>query len=63
MKILLDTDIGPCIDDAFALLYALKHPGIDLRGVIAVYGAVEDGARLSSSCPETTVSGQVLVPN
>lgn len=37
IKILLDTDIGDDIDDAFALQYALNHPKIDLLGVTTVY--------------------------
>jgi purine nucleosidase len=37
-KIILDTDIGSDVDDALALLYALKSPEIDLRAVTTVYG-------------------------
>src|SRR6187549_1943998 len=33
MKVLLDTDIGTDIDDAWALGYALKSPSFELLGV------------------------------
>ncbi len=36
-KIIIDTDIGDDIDDAFAIQYALMHPDIDLLGVTTVY--------------------------
>src|SRR5262245_48116812 len=38
VPILLDTDIGDDIDDAFALALALASPEIDLRGVTTVSG-------------------------
>src|ERR1700746_3450627 len=38
VPILLDTDIGDDIDDAFALALALASPEIDLRGVTTVCG-------------------------
>lgn len=37
VKIILDTDIGDDIDDAFALAFAVDHPGIDLVGVTTVF--------------------------
>ncbi|MCJ7821758.1 MAG: nucleoside hydrolase, partial [Armatimonadetes bacterium] len=40
-RIWLDTDIGSDIDDAVALLCAVRHPGIDLVGVSTVMGQVE----------------------
>src|SRR5437899_5386280 len=36
--VLLDTDIGDDIDDAFALALALRSPELDLRGVTTVHG-------------------------
>lgn len=36
-KIIIDTDIGDDIDDAIALVLALKSPEIDLAGVTTVY--------------------------
>lgn len=38
MKVILDTDIGSDIDDAFALALALRSSEIDLIGVTTVYG-------------------------
>src|SRR5437868_7472865 len=38
VPILLDTDIGDDIDDAFALALVLASPEIDLRGVTTVSG-------------------------
>ncbi len=35
--IILDTDIGTDVDDAFALLVALGEPTLDLKGVTTVY--------------------------
>ncbi len=38
IPIILDTDIGDDVDDAFALAYAIRHPQIDLRAVTTVLG-------------------------
>lgn len=38
MKLIIDTDPG--VDDALAILYAAKHPGIDLLGLTTVFGNV-----------------------
>ena len=46
IPILLDTDIGSDIDDAFALALILKSPEFDLLGVTTVSGHAEDRARL-----------------
>ncbi|MEM2584131.1 MAG: nucleoside hydrolase [Thermoproteota archaeon] len=48
IPIVLDTDIGDDIDDAFALLFALKCGELDLKAVTVVYGDVESRARLAS---------------
>ena len=36
-KVILDTDLGDDIDDAWALSVCLGHPGIDLVGVATVW--------------------------
>jgi len=45
--ILLDTDIGTDVDDAFALAMAVREPAIDLLGVTTVYGDVDLRARMA----------------
>ncbi|MEM1557336.1 MAG: nucleoside hydrolase [Thermoproteota archaeon] len=47
-SIVLDTDIGDDIDDAFALLFALKCRELNLKAVTVVYGDVESRAKLAS---------------
>ena len=50
-KILIDTDPG--IDDAFAILYALKSPDFDVLGLTTVYG--------NASIEQTTHNARALV--
>ncbi len=45
--IILDTDIGTDVDDAFALAMAVKEPQIDLKAVTTVYGDVDLRARMA----------------
>ena len=46
--ILLDTDIGTDIDDAFALALVLESPELDLLGVTTVSGDTQARARLAA---------------
>ena len=46
-KIIIDTDIGDDIDDAFALAFAAGSDELDLLGVGVVYGDVHTRARLA----------------
>jgi purine nucleosidase len=46
-SVLIDTDIGDDIDDAFALALALRLPWLRLRGVTTVAGPVRERARLA----------------
>lgn len=46
--IILDTDIGDDVDDALALLFALKCSELDLRAITVVYGDVRTRAKLAS---------------
>ena len=48
-KILLDTDIGSDIDDAWCLTYLLAQPGCELVGITTVSGEVETRAELASA--------------
>ena len=50
-KILIDTDPG--IDDAFAILYALKSPDFDVLGLTSIYG--------NASIEQTTHNARALV--
>jgi purine nucleosidase len=45
-KIIMDTDIGDDIDDAFALALALRSPKLEIIGVTATFGDTEMRARL-----------------
>lgn len=46
MKLIVDTDIGDDIDDAFALALIIKSPEFDLLGVTTVYKNVELRAKI-----------------
>jgi purine nucleosidase len=46
--IILDTDVGTDVDDAFAIAYAVRSPELDLKGVTTVYGDV--GLRSRMAC-------------
>lgn len=48
IPILVDTDIGTDIDDAFALALAMKSPELDLLGVTTVSGDTQARARLAA---------------
>ncbi len=52
-RIILDTDIGDDIDDAFALLFALKCSELELEAVTVVWGDVETRAKLASKLIST----------
>ncbi len=46
IKILLDTDIGTDIDDAFALAFALRHSEVEIQAITTVNGFPVERARL-----------------
>ena len=48
-KIILDTDIGSDIDDAFALAYLLKEPRCQLMGITTVSGESDRRAEMCSA--------------
>ena len=60
MKIVLDTDIGTDIDDAWALGYVLKSPVFELLGVTVSDGDTEQRARLA--CKLLSRLGRTDVP-
>ncbi|NOZ55799.1 MAG: nucleoside hydrolase, partial [Calditrichaeota bacterium] len=45
-KVLLDTDIGTDIDDAFALALILSSPELELVGVTVATGQTRERARI-----------------
>ena len=60
IPILLDTDIGSDVDDAFALGLALTDPSLDLRGVTTVSGEAENRAWIV--CRFLTAVGRRDIP-
>lgn len=57
--LVLDTDIGTDVDDALALAYALRHPGIDLRAVTTV--SADTGARAAIAARLLGIAGRTDV--
>jgi inosine-uridine nucleoside N-ribohydrolase len=60
IPVLLDTDIGTDIDDAFALALALTSPEIDLQGITTVSEQAEDRAWIV--CRFLTAVGRRDIP-
>lgn len=58
--IVLDTDIGTDIDDAYALLLALASPELNLRGVTVVHADLQTRARIALR--ELQLAGRTDVP-
>jgi purine nucleosidase len=48
-KIMIDTDIGTDVDDLLALVYALKHPKIEVVGITTVDGDARKRAKIASA--------------
>jgi len=61
VPILLDTDIGSDVDDAFALALALASPEVDLQGVTTV--AADAETRAWMVCRLLTAVGRRDVPS
>ncbi|WP_257348797.1 nucleoside hydrolase [Pseudalkalibacillus decolorationis] len=60
MNVLLFTDSG--IDDTFALIYALRHPQINLIGVVAGYGNVQRDRTIRNTQYVLSLLGQENIP-
>jgi inosine-uridine nucleoside N-ribohydrolase len=45
-KVIIDTDIGDDIDDAFAVALALRSPELEILGITTTFGDTESRARL-----------------
>lgn len=61
VDIILDTDIGDDIDDALAILFALKSPELRVRAVTTVYGDVKTRAMLVLRIIEALDVGDIQV--
>lgn len=48
-KVILDTDFGTDVDDAFALAYMLANPDVEVMGVVCVTGEALERAQLASA--------------
>jgi purine nucleosidase len=59
--IVLDTDVGTDVDDAFAIALAARSPELDLRAVTTVYGDVRLRARMAHKLLELLGSDDVPV--
>jgi len=69
IRVWIDTDLGTDVDDALALAFALRHPGLELAGVSTVFGDVELRTRMieglfalaaAPDCPLLTGLGKPL---
>src|ERR1051326_8598399 len=60
IPVLLDTDIGTDIDDAFAVALALASPELDVRGITTVASDAEDRAWMV--CRFLTAVGRKDIP-
>jgi len=66
VRVVLDTDIGDDIDDAYALVFAALHPAIDLRAVTTTHGHPQVKARIAGKLlrllgrPEIPVAASVV---
>ena len=60
LPIILDTDVGDDIDDAYALAFICRSPEFDLRAVTTVYGHTQERARLAASIMQR--AGHAPVP-
>jgi len=45
-KVIIDTDIGDDVDDAFALALAVKSPELEILGVTTTFGDTETRAKI-----------------
>ena len=46
-KVIIDTDIGDDVDDAFALALAVKSPELEVLGVTTTFGDTETRAKIA----------------
>src|SRR5438270_1546978 len=58
-KIIIDTDIGDDIDDAFAIGLAIRSPEFDILGISSAWGDTHLRARLLSRFLKETGRGEI----
>jgi inosine-uridine nucleoside N-ribohydrolase len=61
IPVLLDTDIGTALDDAFALALVLASPELDLKGVTTVHGDAHTRALVVCRMLESVGRGEIPV--
>ena len=61
LKVIIDTDIGDDIDDAFAILFAMKL-NFDIVGITTVFGDTEQRARIAKKLLKLYGHGYENVP-
>ncbi len=61
VRLILDTDVGDDVDDAFAIVQATLHPGIELVAVTTCYGDTGFRARLAKVVLEAMGAGATPV--
>lgn len=59
-SILIDTDIGDDVDDAFALAFALQSPELEIKAITTVFKNTSERARLA--CALLEIYGKVDIP-
>lgn len=61
IPVVLDTDIGGDIDDAFALAMVIRSPGLDLKAVTTVSGDTQARARIAAKMLSEAKLGNIPV--
>jgi inosine-uridine nucleoside N-ribohydrolase len=60
-KVIIDTDIGDDVDDAFALALAVKSPELEILGVTTTFGDTETRARITDRLLREMGRGEIPV--
>lgn len=60
-KVIIDTDIGDDIDDAFAVALALRSPELEILGITTTFGDTETRARLLDRFLGEAGRGDIIV--
>src|SRR5271157_6246911 len=60
-KVIIDTDIGDDIDDAFAIALAVRSPELEILGVTTTFGDTEARARIADRLLGEAGRGEIPV--